>query len=122
MKLHQADPENGDRRCPTPVYYRPLAAFSITRPALVCLNSRAKRVSFIIIYLVFCLFANDINLGLDASIEHTPKKKSMRYNHFMDLFGTESNYVGILHTIVSVGLATFILYFVIRIDLVSLFK
>lgn len=25
----------------------------------------------------------------------------MRYNHFMDLFGTESNYVGILHTIVS---------------------
>lgn len=25
----------------------------------------------------------------------------MRFNHFMDLFGTESNYVGILHTIVS---------------------
>lgn len=25
----------------------------------------------------------------------------MRFNHFMDLYGTESNYVGILHTIVS---------------------
>lgn len=25
----------------------------------------------------------------------------MRYNHFLDLFGTESNYVGILHTIVT---------------------
>lgn len=31
-----------------------------------------------------------------------PKKKSMRYNHFMDLFSTESNYVGILQTIVTV--------------------
>lgn len=39
--------------------------------------------------------------SLDASVSE-PKKKSMRYNHFMDLFGTESNYVGILHTIVSV--------------------
>lgn len=38
----------------------------------------------------------------NTSIEHAPKKKSMRYNHFMDLFGTESNYVGILHTIVTV--------------------
>ena len=36
------------------------------------------------------------------SAEAIPKKKSMRYNHFMDLFGTETNYVGILHTIVSV--------------------
>lgn len=40
--------------------------------------------------------------SLDASASE-PKKKSMRYNHFMDLFHTESNYVGILHTIVSVG-------------------
>lgn len=40
--------------------------------------------------------------SLDTSATE-PKKKSMRYNHFMDLFGTESNYVGILHTIVSVG-------------------
>lgn len=40
---------------------------------------------------------------LETSVEHVPKKKSMRYNHFIDLFGTESNYVGILHTIVSVS-------------------
>ncbi|XP_053956531.1 protein ECT2 isoform X1 [Anastrepha ludens] len=32
--------------------------------------------------------------------ETTPAKKSMRFNHFMDFFSTESNYVGILDTIV----------------------
>lgn len=37
----------------------------------------------------------------ETSVDHTPKNKSMRYNHFMDLYSTESNYVGILHTIVS---------------------
>lgn len=44
-----------------------------------------------------------VNKEVESSAEHVPKKKSMRYNHFMDLFGTESNYVGILHTIVSVS-------------------
>lgn len=44
----------------------------------------------------------------NTSLEHAPKKKSMRYNHFMDLFGTESNYVGILHTIVTVWYTTFL--------------
>lgn len=43
-----------------------------------------------------------------SNVEHAvPKKKTMRYNHFIDLFGTESNYVGILHTIVSVSFAFF---------------
>ncbi|KAI8040874.1 hypothetical protein M5D96_006817 [Drosophila gunungcola] len=36
--------------------------------------------------------------------ETTPAKKSMRFNHFMDFFTTESNYVGILDTILNVGL------------------
>lgn len=43
-------------------------------------------------------------LDFDCSMENTPKtkkQKSMRFNHFMDLYSTESNYVGILHTIVS---------------------
>ncbi|XP_043951377.1 protein ECT2 isoform X4 [Drosophila biarmipes] len=31
----------------------------------------------------------------------TPAKKSMRFNHFMDFFTTESNYVGILDTILN---------------------
>ncbi|XP_037958486.1 protein ECT2 isoform X3 [Teleopsis dalmanni] len=31
----------------------------------------------------------------------TPSKKSMRFNHFMDFYNTESNYVGILDTIVN---------------------
>lgn len=35
--------------------------------------------------------------------EATPTKKSMRFNHFMDFFTTESNYVGILDTILNVG-------------------
>lgn len=43
---------------------------------------------------------NDIK-ELDVSTE--PKKKTMRYNHFMDLFGTESNYVDILNTITTVS-------------------
>lgn len=38
----------------------------------------------------------------EPSIEHLPKNKSMRYNHFMDFFHTESNYVGILDTIMTV--------------------
>ncbi|XP_017122138.1 protein ECT2 isoform X1 [Drosophila elegans] len=33
--------------------------------------------------------------------ETTPAKKSMRFNHFMDFFTTESNYVGILDTILN---------------------
>ncbi|KAH8398245.1 hypothetical protein KR215_001005, partial [Drosophila sulfurigaster] len=33
--------------------------------------------------------------------EATPTKKSMRFNHFMDFFTTESNYVGILDTILN---------------------
>lgn len=36
--------------------------------------------------------------------EQTPaKKSSMRFNHFMDFYSTESNYVGILDTIVNVS-------------------
>uniref|UniRef100_A0A0K8TS04 Putative guanine nucleotide exchange factor pebble n=1 Tax=Tabanus bromius TaxID=304241 RepID=A0A0K8TS04_TABBR len=34
-------------------------------------------------------------------IEPVPKNKTMRYNHFMDFYNTESNYVGILDTIVN---------------------
>ncbi|XP_030384940.1 protein ECT2 isoform X3 [Scaptodrosophila lebanonensis] len=33
--------------------------------------------------------------------ESTPTKKSMRFNHFMDFYTTESNYVGILDTILN---------------------
>ncbi|XP_034482371.1 protein ECT2 isoform X2 [Drosophila innubila] len=33
--------------------------------------------------------------------EATPTKKSMRFNHFMDFYTTESNYVGILDTILN---------------------
>ncbi|KAH8402863.1 hypothetical protein KR222_008098, partial [Zaprionus bogoriensis] len=33
--------------------------------------------------------------------EPTPGKKSMRFNHFMDFYTTESNYVGILDTILN---------------------
>lgn len=36
--------------------------------------------------------------------EATPSKRSMRFNHFMDFFTTESNYVGILDTILNVSL------------------
>lgn len=36
----------------------------------------------------------------ESATEQTPKNKSMRFNHFMDFFSTESNYVGILDTIV----------------------
>lgn len=37
--------------------------------------------------------------------EETPvKKSSMRFNHFMEFYTTESNYVGILDTIVNVSL------------------
>lgn len=39
-----------------------------------------------------------------STCEQTPNKKSsMRFNHFMDFFSTESNYVGILDTIVNVS-------------------
>ncbi|EDW30464.1 GL17822 [Drosophila persimilis] len=38
-------------------------------------------------------------------IDGTPVKRSMRFNHFMDFFTTESNYVGILDTILNVGRA-----------------
>ncbi|SPP86966.1 protein ECT2 isoform X1 [Drosophila guanche] len=34
-------------------------------------------------------------------IDGTPVKRSMRFNHFMDFFTTESNYVGILDTILN---------------------
>jgi protein ECT2 len=37
---------------------------------------------------------------INEEIECSSKKFSMRYNHFMDFFNTESNYVGILETIV----------------------
>ncbi|KAH8234967.1 hypothetical protein KR032_006698, partial [Drosophila birchii] len=37
----------------------------------------------------------------EASDATTPAKKSMRFNHFMDFFTTESNYVGILDTILN---------------------
>nr|XP_017016636.1 protein ECT2 isoform X3 [Drosophila kikkawai] len=37
----------------------------------------------------------------EASDVSTPAKKSMRFNHFMDFFTTESNYVGILDTILN---------------------
>lgn len=36
----------------------------------------------------------------ESATEQTPKNKSMRFNHFMDFYSTESNYVGILDTIV----------------------
>uniref|UniRef100_A0A1A9W7P0 DH domain-containing protein n=1 Tax=Glossina brevipalpis TaxID=37001 RepID=A0A1A9W7P0_9MUSC len=37
-----------------------------------------------------------------SALEETPAKKcSMRFNHFMDFYNTESNYVGILDTIVN---------------------
>ncbi|XP_055911416.1 protein ECT2 isoform X2 [Eupeodes corollae] len=36
----------------------------------------------------------------ESATEQTPKNKSMRFNHFTDFFSTESNYVGILDTIV----------------------
>lgn len=39
----------------------------------------------------------------------TPAKKSMRFNHFMDFFTTESNYVGILDTILNVSLGIIVL-------------
>lgn len=48
--------------------------------------------------------SNVPSTDIECSMEHTPKgkvAKSMRFNHFMDLYGTESNYVGILHTIVT---------------------
>ncbi|KAJ6641054.1 Protein ECT2 [Pseudolycoriella hygida] len=35
----------------------------------------------------------------EVDISTEPKKRTMRYNHFMDLFVTESNYVDILNTI-----------------------
>lgn len=40
---------------------------------------------------------NDAN---DAASDYCAKKFSMRHNHFMDFYHTESNYVGILETIV----------------------
>ncbi|XP_053674461.1 protein ECT2 [Anopheles nili] len=43
---------------------------------------------------------NIITETAEASIEQPAKTQSMRHNHFMDFFHTESNYVGILDTIV----------------------
>ncbi|XP_067646398.1 uncharacterized protein pbl isoform X1 [Eurosta solidaginis] len=43
---------------------------------------------------------NDAHIDTPTVCETTPAKKSMRFNHFMDFFSTESNYVGILDTIV----------------------
>lgn len=37
----------------------------------------------------------------EVIVEAAPKNKSMRYNHFTDFYHTESNYVGILDTIVN---------------------
>ncbi|XP_002068972.3 protein ECT2 [Drosophila willistoni] len=42
--------------------------------------------------------AGEAEVGGESS---TPAKKSMRFNHFMDFFTTESNYVGILDTILN---------------------
>lgn len=40
----------------------------------------------------------------ESATEATPvKNKSMRFNHFTDFFSTESNYVGILDSIVNVS-------------------
>ncbi|KAL7732555.1 hypothetical protein ACLKA6_019188 [Drosophila palustris] len=45
---------------------------------------------------------NKLLLHVEPEIsEATPTKKSMRFNHFMDFFTTESNYVGILDTILN---------------------
>ncbi|EDV96869.1 GH16512 [Drosophila grimshawi] len=45
---------------------------------------------------------NDKLLHVEPEVtEATPTKKSMRYNHFMDFFTTESNYVGIMDTILN---------------------
>ncbi|XP_053689992.1 protein ECT2 [Sabethes cyaneus] len=44
---------------------------------------------------------NIITETVDVSIEQPAKGQSMRYNHFTDFFRTESNYVGILDTIVN---------------------
>ncbi|XP_039964788.1 protein ECT2 isoform X1 [Bactrocera tryoni] len=43
---------------------------------------------------------NEVHIETPTVCESTPAKKSMRFNHFMDFFSTESNYVGILDTIV----------------------
>ncbi|XP_065079115.1 protein ECT2 isoform X2 [Ochlerotatus camptorhynchus] len=44
---------------------------------------------------------NVIAEAVDVSIDQPIKSQSMRHNHFMDFFHTESNYVGILDTIVN---------------------
>lgn len=44
------------------------------------------------------------NDNKEVDIPTEPKKRTMRYNHFWDLFGTESNYVDILNTIKTVGI------------------
>ncbi|XP_055533727.1 protein ECT2 isoform X3 [Wyeomyia smithii] len=44
---------------------------------------------------------NIIAETVDVSIEQPVKGQSMRYNHFTDFYRTESNYVGILDTIVN---------------------
>ncbi|XP_058457898.1 protein ECT2 isoform X2 [Malaya genurostris] len=44
---------------------------------------------------------NIIGETVDVSIEQPIKGQSMRYNHFTDFYRTESNYVGILDTIVN---------------------
>ncbi|XP_036338298.1 protein ECT2 isoform X1 [Rhagoletis pomonella] len=43
---------------------------------------------------------SEVRIETPTVTETTPAKKSMRFNHFMDFFSTESNYVGILDTIV----------------------
>lgn len=45
---------------------------------------------------------NEVHIETPTVCETAPAKKSMRFNHFMDFFSTESNYVGILDTIVKV--------------------
>jgi protein ECT2 len=46
----------------------------------------------------------------EKSLEQNAKSMSMRHNHFMDFFHTESNYVGILDTIVTVGFRFFFVF------------
>lgn len=52
---------------------------------------------------------NVIAEAVDVSIDQPIKSQSMRHNHFMDFFHTESNYVGILDTIVNVSFLMFAL-------------
>lgn len=86
--------------------YRCLAVFWTTRPVLV-LNKRPKvtvlkklKNKYItVLKFIYKYFFSQIVVEAESIAE---KSKRMRLNLFMDLFTTESNYVGILKTIVTV--------------------